>query len=284
MCSRKYKEINLCRISTLRSKEVAYFLGVMATDGNLYICKNGSERLSIFVQEKDRDWLIKVRNIFTDENPIKVRKVKKSRYVGFSITQKGLADALDVHGIIENKSHTIKFPKKMPKKLLPHFIRGCFDGDGSITFKRSEARQAYIQTVKFISGSKEFLEGLQEVLSKKGINTSLCTEKRKKPRQDLHRLHIMKDSLGKMYDYMYKDSKTCLLRKKKIFKKLLKYREKYKNGVQERHRRLNKILTKSYFKKSRSKITGKVQVRSIARRLKVDKSTVYRHMKKLGVT
>jgi hypothetical protein len=61
-------------------------------------------------------------------------------------------------GGTENKSLTLEFPE-VPKEYLPDFIRGYFDGDGSIMrLKNNRVNSA------FTCGSKKFLIKLHQAL------------------------------------------------------------------------------------------------------------------------
>ena len=53
------------------------------------------------------------------------------------------------------------FPSQLQKEMIPHFIRGYFDGDGSI------GRKDYPR-VRFHSGCEEFLNTIQKKLCEFG--------------------------------------------------------------------------------------------------------------------
>jgi hypothetical protein len=55
------------------------------------------------------------------------------------------------------------FPN-IPEEYIRHFIRGCWDGDGSIFFDQNKLVASYI------SGSKKFIERLVQELHKIGIS------------------------------------------------------------------------------------------------------------------
>lgn len=63
-------------------------------------------------------------------------------------------------GLVPNKSNIIEFPSTIPNKYLSCFIRGYFDGDGSIT-----PRGNIGMLISFTSGSLSFLESLSKTLS-----------------------------------------------------------------------------------------------------------------------
>ena len=52
-----------------------------------------------------------------------------------SITSKKLAESLTKHGCHANKTYDLIYPSESifaDKSLIQHFIRGYFDGDGSV--------------------------------------------------------------------------------------------------------------------------------------------------------
>lgn len=70
-------------------------------------------------------------------------------------------------GCIPNKSLVLTFPNKhqVPENLINHFIRGYFDGDGSISYgirERYSVRKK--QNVKRLSVSAQFI-GTKEMLA-----------------------------------------------------------------------------------------------------------------------
>lgn len=65
------------------------------------------------------------------------------------------------------KSNTLRFPK-VPKNMLPDFIRGYFDGDGSVhivTYKATKNGKTYRELrCNFTCGSKKFIEAIRRNL------------------------------------------------------------------------------------------------------------------------
>lgn len=84
----------------------------------------------------------------------------------FHFARKRLVDGLSKLGIGPNKSLTVKFPP-VPEAYLADFVRGVFDGDGSVFFIRTS--KAYPLNTKFCSGSKDFIVGLEIDLQKIGL-------------------------------------------------------------------------------------------------------------------
>lgn len=108
------------------------------------------------------------------------------------------------------------FPELLPE-LYPHFIRGYFDGNGSISRRTSRPNQIALY---WCSSDKRFLEGMRDELAKNQIETYILTEPRDKMGyKDMHTLRIGKAAeLVKLYEYLYKDAgKFKMLRKSSIF-------------------------------------------------------------------
>jgi|WetSurMetagenome_2_1015567.scaffolds.fasta_scaffold40259_2 hypothetical protein len=81
-----------------------------------------------------------------------------------SICSKPLYDDLLKIGVTPDKSLTMKFPF-MPIGLRRHFIRGCWDGDGSVFIDRQSSHVR----ASFVCGSLKFIEMLVYELSKSGL-------------------------------------------------------------------------------------------------------------------
>ena len=77
--------------------------------------------------------------------------------------------------MIPRKSLVVKFPHEsiLPKNLLHHFIRGYFDGDGSIVNSSGKRNRIYIK----IASSKRFCDELKTIINKEiNIPSSVYTE------------------------------------------------------------------------------------------------------------
>lgn len=136
------------------SPDLAYLVGLIATDGNL-----SSDGRHVNLTSKDADLLEQIRDCFH----LRVKVGKKSRIKGgdkiYSVLQIG-----DIHfykfllaiGLTPNKSKTIS-QLNIPKELFSDFLRGCIDGDGSITIaKHSESKHPQLR-LRLCSASPAFL-------------------------------------------------------------------------------------------------------------------------------
>jgi len=123
---------------------------------------------------------------------------------------------------------------KLPAALVPHFIRGFFDGDGWATMNK--APRVPQGRAGFTSVSRLFLEQLMTVLHMHGIEAgirqakaagSTYTIKGKTGlrKVDVWDLLIVKiDSFSNFYKYLYTDATLYLSRKKDKFAEVIQYR------------------------------------------------------------
>jgi hypothetical protein len=136
------------------SPEMAYVLGLIATDG--CVSKSGAVSLCI----NDKNLLEKVKDLMGSAHTIKYYGHQEGLY-SFNFSRQKLCADLNRLGIFPNKSLNIRFPD-VPDAFLVDFVRGVFDGDGSVFFeKRSPSLPL---RASFVSSSKEFIEALERKL------------------------------------------------------------------------------------------------------------------------
>lgn len=135
----------------------AYMLGFFYTDGN-----NGGNHIKIQLQKEDSYILERFAELMGYTGPLsQIPPPKKFPHrksqVEFRVTRTKLADQLTKLGCMPAKSLIIKFPssKIVPNHLLSHFVRGYFDGDGSVSFQKNR-----VQSMS-ITSTDTFLNDLQ---------------------------------------------------------------------------------------------------------------------------
>ena len=140
-------------------------------------------------------------------------------------------------GVVSNKSLILKFPEFISDELMPHFIRGYFDGDGSVwegkrkkmivknDHKKYGLRERIIQNVKFnFTGSNTFIPYLQEYLiNHVGLSkTKLNYSKSKEEHKHCSMEYSGRKNMKKLYDYMYSSATIYGKRKKEKFENIIK--------------------------------------------------------------
>lgn len=166
------------------SSEMAYVLGLLATDG--CVSKSGTVSLCI----NDKDLLEKVKSIIGSNHSIKYYGYQKGLY-SFKFSRVKIREDLMRLGIVPDKSLSIRFPD-VPHEFLTDFIRGIFDGDGSVFFEKRSPN--FPLRTSFISSSKAFIETLEAKLFLLGM-----------PKRKIYR-HNTKNAISYMIRYAHADS------------------------------------------------------------------------------
>lgn len=106
-----------------------YWAGFIAADGSI---RKGRNTLQIKLSSKDKNHLEKFLNNI--ESNYNVKDSIKYNYSYVNINGKWFVEDLkNKFNIIPQKSSILKFPTYIPVELISHFIRGYFDGDGSLS-------------------------------------------------------------------------------------------------------------------------------------------------------
>jgi len=205
------------------SGDMAYVLGFFAADGNLSINKRGGCYISF--QSKDKQIIDDIKKAIGSSNKISKRssKLTKRNFYRLQIGSKEIVEILKKLGFHTSKTKHLPFPF-LSSKILPHFVRGYFDGDGNIwkgeVHKERKTKLMVLQLV-FTSGAYEFLNKLKISLSEKlKTNGSHVVFKN----GAYSRLQFSTIDALKIYNFMYNKggSSLCLRRKKRQFDNYIK--------------------------------------------------------------
>lgn len=212
-CNKKYK-INESYFERIDTEDKAYFLGLLYADG----CNHG-EGFRISLQEPDGYILSILKQKIDYNGPIKFCNKKKTAHqnqILLDIYSSKISADLSNLGCFNKKSLTLKFPtnEQVPKYLLHHFIRGCFDGDGCLSIDRKRMGH---NMISFVS-SKIFIPEFSKLLLNLGIENMYYNMR------NVQSLKIKSRGKIKFLDWIYKDATIYLFRK---FEKQLEIREYY---------------------------------------------------------
>ena len=194
--------VNYNFFDVVDTEEKAYWLGFLYADG--YVGKDGVE-LSLCKQ--DEVHLEKFKKSMRSNTPIKNKKVNDFPQVRVFISSRYIVEKLHDLGCVQNKSLILTFPTEdiVPKHLIRHFIRGYFDGDGSISVNKETNRYQ----ASFV-GTESFLNSILKILNKE-IGTNA---KSLRPCGNAKQTSVSgKQMLIKMFHYLYDDSTVYLDRK-----------------------------------------------------------------------
>lgn len=202
---------------TVDTQDKTYWLGLLAADGNIYKQeKQGQTKISITLHKKD----IQLLQDFAIDLNTKKPVYQKEEYATFAVTSDKMAEDLSQYGIIPKKTYHMIFPsQKISKELIPHYLRGYFDGDGSISKKIDEQHLACTQIS--YCGYCDFLAQIQEYLQvnyniKSVIHEDKRYDKYSRDKPFGYLIFTNKYARSTFLELIYKDANHYLQRKKEL--------------------------------------------------------------------
>jgi len=212
------------------NEEKSYFLGIIFADGYLNEKRN---YMSLSIQENDVDILEKLKKSINTDKPLQLIKRKekntKNQY-RLLITRKKIVHDLKKLGVNQCKSLTCN-PNKLNIKnqsLIKHFLRGYYDGDGSITFYKT--RNTFNSTIN-ICCTYEFFNFFSDFIYD-NLNIKCILSKRFKNDKNIYDLRICGNrKVKKFLKYIYDDSNIYLDRKWKKYYEFEILNEKLKKNL-----------------------------------------------------
>lgn len=217
---RRYPEIDVSPFRNIQSPEIAYWLGFILADG----CVHQSPRrqfVSIRLAAKDREHIDAFRKTARITNPI-YDSVAQNPTAGITIHSSDFIAVLGKYGVMPHKDFRTRFPSALSPKLWPAFIRGYFDGDGTVYLRHRVAPNTrWTEPVcRFISGSPMFLNQLRDILNQAGIVT---IKRYRNQRSNAYVLPLSgkRDNIRRFYDYIYAQPGDFLSRKRSVFEEYL---------------------------------------------------------------
>jgi len=251
--SKQIYKINEFYFDTIDTEDRAYFLGFLYADGT-----NSSSKTTVRLGLKESD--VCILNEFSKclnyGKPLyySKKKYKDGTYKGepiytLSITNKHISQQLYKLGVVDRKTFILEFPKWLAPSLYSHFIRGYFDGDGSIS------------GIFSLAGTKNLLMRIQEIL----MENCALEETKISP---IGKIYILSyggsKQLSRIREFLYKDATIFLERKKVKFDEI---------KILEKEIPIEPIIQS--FEEGKSN-------RVIAEELNINESTVSKKLKERG--
>lgn len=201
------------------NSNMAWLLGFLASDGN--ISKN-ENRIRIELSVVDREILERIKEIVKIENPIKIRENKRG-FV-FASLEWSCAEHkkdLEKYNIIPQKTYTLLPPTKLNEKFYIDYIRGYFDGDGTINLNLTRGGKSKNLRWGICGASKPVLEWIIGVLKERYNIPSVNIHKDSSHEKDFYSFVYSTNATRKIYDILYTNNSLSLKRKKEKYEKLL---------------------------------------------------------------
>ena len=207
--------------SNIETEVQAYLLGFYAADGNINE-KRKTFRIHLQKQDSELVYLYKdiiapdARTFTVDEHKTTGRNGKEitaHESVGVDIVSSELCNDLVNLGFGYRKSYERLTMQDIPIELVPHFIRGYFDGDGTIIVwlskeegKSDRVRGKFEICAKYNYLLLEFIEFFKQHNIKINLNYL--------KRDDMYRISTSsKEELKKIYNLLYNNANFYLSRK-----------------------------------------------------------------------
>ncbi len=188
------------------SPNMAYILGFIFADGCLVEYRNGYHGLDI--TSKDLNHLRLIKEKLNAEHKIG----KKERGFRLQIRNRDIYNDLIKLGLTPRKSKIISFPE-IPKRYSFHFIRGLFDGDGSVmVWRESRWRHTWQIRTSFTSGCQRFLQDLERYLRN---SVDLLEDKVSPVKRGYHLRYVSMSGCIALYKFMYQGNTNLYLKRKK---------------------------------------------------------------------
>lgn len=188
--------------------ESVYWAGFICADG--YIRKN-KNAVEIKLHKQDKDHLKKFLNSIKSTNLIK----DYYNYSTISISGKFFVEDLEkFFSIVNKKSLIAKIDQKIPCQFIHHFIRGYFDGNGSVTFTSCP-------TISFSSGSKSLIKDLIVILhcfTDIKLKTKSKILSISKTSENCYAISLSGKNAKKVLNWMYKEASSDLYLQRKFDK------------------------------------------------------------------
>ena len=163
----KYKSLDDNFFNKIDSQEKAYLLGWIGSDGTI-----GERGFTISIHQDDKITLNKLRDIICPEIPV-VDRIRPGVSPMNDFDVNSIKISKDLCKLFKispgKKSDIIRLPT-LNKKYFWHFLRGYFDGDGTINDPENTCKNHPIASIR--SGSKEMLDDLKKSINIKSYVTT----------------------------------------------------------------------------------------------------------------
>lgn len=198
------------------TEESCYWAGFLAADGNVDL----KGRIRLMLKYDDITHLEKFKEYLQSTHKVASNTDTYNR-CSFEFTNKEMCEVLDLNfNIVPHKSLVIKFPHFIQADMVRHFLRGYFDGDGSIceSFSNRNSVTATLYTT-FCSGSFDFINYIYTFINDRlktlGHLQDFGTGKKWQIKYNTN------DSI-KLLNYMYGDCSIYLDRKYALYERIVK--------------------------------------------------------------
>lgn len=199
------------------NSNMAWILGFLAADGN--VSKNGN-KIRIELSYVDKEILERIKEIMKIDNPIKEREDKRGFcFVSLEWSCKEHKEDLKKYSIVPCKTYILEPPLKLNPEYYIDYIRGYFDGDGTININTYQNKKSIRWGI--CGASEPMLRWIISVLSEQYNIPKVNLHKDKSKEQIFYSFVYSTNSSKKIYDILYTENSLFLKRKKEKFDKII---------------------------------------------------------------
>lgn len=183
------------------TEQSSYIMGFIVADGYLYLDygPKNSTSLQIDIASQDRDILEKITNVMEYKGTIKNNRSSSRIFIA---NRKIIMDLINKGVSPTDKTNTASWPFNIPEEYVRHFIRGYFDGDGSICESQG-------MRINFI-GTESIMQGIKSHVP---VGNSNKIRLAKKGNLTQMRLNFGGKTAYRILNWMYQDATIYLDRK-----------------------------------------------------------------------
>jgi hypothetical protein len=194
---RRVYSLDETTLDNIDTEEKAYFLGFFSADGCISKNDKKQDTITFSLHPQDAYILEKFYKIFKSDKPI---IFTDKGYARFEISSNHICEQIYKLGFSPRKTYSNTFCL-LDDKLMSHYIRGYFDGDGCIGNNNGALNASHLS----IAGYKTNMMKIKDFLLKeKHITSSFVTDKRTYNSID-------NDDFGGLY-FTNKLNKYCFLK------------------------------------------------------------------------
>lgn len=245
------KQEYLSYFESIDTQDKAYWLGLLSADGTVHIRPNGQGFISLTLKREDEyhltnlyDSMGKIFRRYIYQGEVLNKSGTISQYSNIQIGGRKLTDSLIKLGVLAGeRTWSYEPPKILSDRLFFAFLRGYFDGDGTITKNNNKDLPSSYSVS--LCGNKFTMEYFKVFLEKYNIKTFVRQDTHLEYAKPFYTLGFNTSSdIYLFLKFIYKDinEKTYLKRK---YSKAKMFIELYESNCQQRVKYTEHI---NYFK------------------------------------
>lgn len=213
---------------TIDNEMKAYWLGMLLADGS--VIKRSDNSFVIKLELKNEDRYILERFVKDIDTDLKVKdykyeyKNRSSKHNAIiQVHSIKMAQDLSKYGVVPQKTYKQSKLPNIPKEYMNHFIRGYFDGDGSISLIKPKDQHIHRAKIMFCADETLANEIKELLFNEVGIISVIINMK--KYGHNIYNVRFGKNEyVYKFYDYIYNNAIFYMKRKRENFEKFIQER------------------------------------------------------------